>query len=93
MLARGYGADVVYSEELIDHKLMRCERIVEDFAAPGNPTPLSPLFLGRFSPVLRRFSAVVLCCLASWRQDGENGRKMAENGRNLGEKRPRNSGG
>ena len=59
----------------------------------GIPTPLSPLFLGRFSPVLRRFSAVVLCCLASWRQDGENGRKMAENGRNLGEKRARNSGG
>ena len=43
----------------------------------GIPTPLSPLFLGRFSPVLRRFSAVILCCLASWRQDGENGRKMA----------------
>ena len=35
MLARGYGADVVYSEELIDHKLMRCERIVEDFAPPA----------------------------------------------------------
>ena len=52
-----------------------------------------PLFLGRFSPVFRRFSAVVLCCLAFWRQDGENGRKMAENGRNLGEKRARNSGG
>ena len=64
----------------------------------GTRTPVSqrhfsPLFLGRFSPVLRRFSAVVLCCLASWRQDGENGRKMAENGRNLGEKRARNSGG
>ena len=53
----------------------------------------SPLFLGRFAPVLRRFSAVILCCLASWRRDGENGRKMAENGRNLGEKRARNSGG
>ena len=61
--------------------------------ALGIPTPLSPLFLGRFSPVFRRFSAVILCCLASWRQDGENGRKMAENGRNLGEKRARNSGG
>ena len=57
-----------------------------------NATP-SPLFLGRFAPVFRRFSAVLLCCLASWRQDGENGRKMAENGRNLGEKRARNSGG
>ena len=53
----------------------------------------SPLFLGRFSPVLRRFSAVVLCCLASWRRDGENGRKMVENGQNFGEKRARNSGG
>ena len=59
----------------------------------GIPTPRSPLFLGRFSPVLRRFSAVILCCLASWRRDGENGRKVAENGRNLGEKRARNSGG
>ena len=61
--------------------------------ASGIPTPLSPLFLGRFAPVLRRFSAVILCCPASWRQDGENGRKMAKNGRNLGEKRARNSGG
>ena len=59
----------------------------------GIPTPPSPLFLGRFAPVLRRFPAVLLCCPASWRQDGENGRKMAENGRNLGEKRARNSGG
>jgi len=59
----------------------------------GIPTPLSPLFLGRFAPVLRRFPAVLLRCPASWRRDGENGRKMAENGRNLGEKRARNSGG
>ena len=59
----------------------------------GGTTPLSPLFLGRFAPVFRRFSAVILCCPASWRQDGENGRKMAKNGRNLGEKRARNSGG
>ena len=59
----------------------------------GIPTPTSPLFLGRFAPVLRRFAAVLLRCPASWRRDGENGRKMAENGRNLGEKRARNSGG
>ena len=59
----------------------------------GIPTPPSPLFLGRFGPVFRRFSAVPLRCPASWRRDGENGRKMAENGRNLGEKRARNSGG
>ena len=63
------------------------------FSGQSNPTPLSPLFLGRFSPVLRRVSAVPLRCPASWRRDGENGRKMAENGRNLGEKRARNSGG
>ena len=36
----------------------------------------SPLFLGRFSPVFRRFSAVLSRCPASWRQDGENGRRM-----------------
>ena len=59
----------------------------------GLPHYISPLFLGRFSPVLRRFYAVPLRCPASWRRDGENGRKMAENGRNLGEKRARNSGG
>ena len=59
----------------------------------GIPTPPSPLFLGRFAPVFRRFSAVPLRCPAFWRRDGENGRKMAETGRNLGEKRARNSGG
>eukprot|EP01045_Picozoa_sp_COSAG04_P019095 COSAG04_NODE_1823_length_5490_cov_4.159866_3_plen_108_part_00 len=59
----------------------------------GIPTPPSSLFLGRFAPVFRRFFAVPLHCPASWRRDGENGRKMAENGRNLGEKRARNSGG
>ena len=59
----------------------------------GMSTPLDPLFLGRFSPAMRRFFAVLSRCPASWRRDGENGRKMAENGRNLGEKRPRNSGG
>ena len=62
-------------------------------AGDGIPTPPSPLFLGRYTPVLRRFPAVPLRCPASWRRDGENGRKMAENGRNLGEKRARNSGG
>ena len=65
-------------------------------AAPipgGIPTPPSPLFLGHFSPVLRLFPAVPLRCPASWRRDGENGRKMAETVRNLGEKRARNSGG
>ena len=43
----------------------------------GIPTPPSPLFLGRFAPVLRRFCAVLLRCPVSWRRDGENGRKMA----------------
>ena len=56
------------------------------------PTVSRP-FCARFAPVLRRFSAVLLCWPASWRRDGENGRKMAENGRILGEKRARNSGG
>ena len=43
----------------------------------GIPTPLAPHFLGHFSPDLRRLFAVVLRCPASWRRDGENGRKMA----------------
>ena len=38
---------------------------------------LPPYFLGRFAPVLRRLFAVLLRFPASWRQDGENGRKMA----------------
>ena len=38
---------------------------------------LPPYFLGHFSPVLRRLFAVLLRFPASWRQDGENGRKMA----------------
>ena len=46
-----------------------------------------------FSAVFRPFYAVHLRCPASWHRDGENGRKMAKNGRNLGEKRARNSGG
>ena len=43
----------------------------------GIPTPLAPLFLGHFSPVLRRLFTVISRFPASWRQDGENGRKMA----------------
>ena len=38
----------------------------------------SRLFFARFPPF---FSAVHLRCPASWRREGENGRKMAENGR------------
>ena len=38
---------------------------------------LPPYFLGHFSPVLRGLFAVLLRFPASWRQDGENGRKMA----------------
>ena len=56
------------------------------------PNAFNPLFLGHFSPVLCRLFTVLSRFPASWRQDGENGRKMAQNGRNLGEKRPRNSG-
>ena len=43
----------------------------------GIPTPLAPPFLGHFLPVLRRLFAVLLRFPAFWRQDGENGRKMA----------------
>lgn len=28
LLALDYGADLVYSEEIIDHKLIKCKRIV-----------------------------------------------------------------
>ena len=38
---------------------------------------LPPYFLGHFSPVLRRLFTVLSRFPASWRQDGENGRKMA----------------
>ena len=38
---------------------------------------LPPFFPGHFSPVLRRLFAVLSRFPASWRQDGENGRKMA----------------
>ena len=48
------------------------------FRAQGiNPTPLNSLFLGHFSPVLRRLFTVLSRFPASWRQDGENGRRMA----------------
>ena len=40
------------------------------------PTISRPLF-ARFAPFLRRFFAVLSRFPASWRQDGENGRKMA----------------
>ena len=41
------------------------------------PNAFNPPFLGHFSPVLRRLFAVLSRFPASWRQDGENGRKMA----------------
>ena len=44
---------------------------------PVSQRHLPPLFIGHFSPVLRRLFAVLLLFPASWRQDGENGRKMA----------------
>ena len=44
---------------------------------PVSQRHLPPYFLGHFSPVLRRLFAVLLRFPASWRQDGENGRKMA----------------
>ena len=44
---------------------------------PVSQRQLPPYFLGRFSPVLRRLFIVLLRFPASWRRDGENGRKMA----------------
>ena len=44
---------------------------------PVSQRHLPPYFLDHFSPVLRRFFAVLSRFPASWRQDGENGRKMA----------------
>ena len=43
------------------------------------------LFLPRFGPLFRRFFAVLSRCPASWRQDGENAPKTAENGRKMAE--------
>ena len=42
----------------------------------GGQRHFNPLFLGRFSPVFRRFYAVFPRFLASWRQDGENALKI-----------------
>ena len=41
------------------------------------------LFLPHFWPLFRRCFAVFSRCPASWRQDGENGPKTAENGRKM----------
>jgi hypothetical protein len=30
MLAAEYGADITYGEEIVDHKMLRCERVVND---------------------------------------------------------------
>ena len=43
------------------------------------------LFLPRFGPFFHRFFAVFSRCPASWRQDGENAPKTAENGRKMAE--------
>ena len=52
------------------------ERDAQDASAVSQ-RHLLPYFLGHFSPVLRSLFAVLLRFPASWRQDGENGRKMA----------------
>ncbi|KAG0586632.1 hypothetical protein KC19_2G105100 [Ceratodon purpureus] len=31
MLAAEYGADITYGEEIVDHKMLRCERVVNEF--------------------------------------------------------------
>ena len=43
------------------------------------------LFLPRFGPFFHRSFAVFSRCPASWRQDGENAPKTAENGRKMAE--------
>ena len=54
----------------------------------GNPTPLSQLFLGRFSPVLRRVFVVLSVRVpgAKTERTGEKWWKMGENGRAHGVK-------
>ena len=42
-------------------------------------------FLPQFWPLFRRCFAVLSRCPASWRQDGENAPKTAENGRKMAE--------
>jgi tRNA-dihydrouridine synthase 2 len=37
ILAQNYGADIVYSEELIDHRLLRCQRVVDEPLAAAGP--------------------------------------------------------
>ena len=100
----GSNGNSIYQDVVISHG--KGSRIFDadgkeyvDYVMGGGPMMLvgqrhlAHCFSGRFAPVFRRFSAVILCCPASWRRDVESGRKMAENGRNLGEKRARNSGG
>ena len=56
---------------------------------PGTPTPLSPLFIGRVAPVLRRFPAVLSRFLASWprrRERAKSGVKWAKIWGERGEK-------
>ena len=80
---------LVISEEVIlvgEHKLLVGQGHVSDSGPKTRPEPqgkqvsqrhLPPCFLGHFSPVLRHLFAVLLQFPASWRQDGENGRRMA----------------
>ena len=66
---------------------------VEELVGSVSQRHLAHSLSAVFRPFCAALSPFFPRCPASWRQDGENGRKMAKNGRNLGEKRARNSGG
>ena len=77
------AADGVYhlfpSECMLDRPKVPWDIHMEshDWTSPVSQRHLPPYFLGHFSPVSRRLFAVLLRFPASWRRDGENGRKMA----------------
>ena len=78
-----YGSDSVTvpcdNKRAILKACLMLDLLVESAVAlsPVSQRHLPPYFLGHFSPVLRRLFAVLLRFPAFWRQDGENGRKVA----------------
>ena len=76
-VANNGGSNAIAVAEHAIALLLSYYRRMPEAIEHGIPTPLAPYFLGHFSPVLRRLFPVILRFPASWRQDGENGRKMA----------------
>ena len=71
---------IEHLESIMQPVIELCEAVAPDTDQTEigyNPTHFNPLLLGHFSPVLRRLFTVLSRLPASWRQDGENGRKMA----------------